>query len=97
MSEGRATRHRAAGGPGQPPTTPSPRQGGEEPALPGADGFQPAVSTHPRPQPLSPNLNSPPILTWALTKHLTASGRVAFSSFLLALGPHLPLGHTSAS
>ena len=78
-------------------TTPSPRQGGEEPALPGADGFQPAVSTHPHPQPLSPNLNSPPILTWALTKHLTASGRVAFSSFLLALGPHLPLGHTSAS
>lgn len=64
--------------------------------LPGADGLQPAVSTHPRPQPLSPNLDSPPILTWALTKHLMASGRVAFF-FLSALGPHLPSGHTSAS
>ena len=45
VSEGRATRR--WGDPGWPPTTPSPLQGREEPALPGADGLQPVVSTPP--------------------------------------------------
>lgn len=67
VSEGRAACRSVGGGPRQPPTTPSPLQGGEEPALPGADGLQPVVSTHLCPQPLSPNLDSPPVLTWALT------------------------------
>lgn len=48
------------------------------------------------------NLDSPPapanpVVTWALTNRLTASGWVAFFSFLWGLGHNLPSGPSSAS